>query len=342
MILKLSDVQVGKPTIPKDWDNKLQQYIEVDPHERFIDMVKGECQHRGDFRHLTHEQNKALYESITLDSSTVDPEDRYYHLNYLNYLEKCWGNHLGIVITPDIIWYTILSEVAIIIKASPESYRHLFTTSPDRVEIRVLASGSVMPVDLLVEKLKGHVPTDTSLFFPKLEYTKNSMLAFYTAFSEICSPYYDYCMLLCGFPYIDVQGRYEDWQLIKDHWDRLKVLIKNDKWVTSVSSILSTVLENFNSVDLWKNIFSIKKCGSGHQTTVSGWFSEFFVEEPRLKYVSNFSTHISNFKYKNLTTEKSYEMNTGLFSSTQKGDFMEPSFSSVVFDLTDYHKAVSK
>lgn len=258
MILKLSDIQVGKPTIPRDWSNKLQQNIEVDPYERFIDRVKDECQHRGDFRHLTPEQNRALYDSITLDSSTVDPEDRYYHLNYLNYLEKCWGDHLGIVITPDIIWYTILSEVAIIIKAFQESYRHLFTTSPDRVEIRVLASGSVMPVDLLVEKLKEHVPTATSLFFPKLEYTKNSMLAFYTTFSEICSPYYDYCMLLCGFPYIDVQGKFEDWQLIKDHWDRLKVLIKNDKWVTSVNCILSTVLENFNNVDLWKNIFSIK------------------------------------------------------------------------------------
>lgn len=39
-----------------------------------------------------------------------------YHRNYLGYLSKCYASHYGIVVKPDYIWYTILCEMAVIVK----------------------------------------------------------------------------------------------------------------------------------------------------------------------------------------------------------------------------------
>jgi len=34
-----------------------------------------------------------------------------YHENYVGYLSRCWSDHLGAVVSPDIIWYMLMCAV---------------------------------------------------------------------------------------------------------------------------------------------------------------------------------------------------------------------------------------
>ena len=43
-----------------------------------------------------------------------------FHTNYLDYLAKCYASHNGIIVKPDYIWYTILCEMAVIVKNTPD------------------------------------------------------------------------------------------------------------------------------------------------------------------------------------------------------------------------------
>ena len=74
---------------------------------------------------------------------TVDGD--FYHKNYMEYLENCYDRHYGYVISPDMVWYTLLSELAIHIKNNAEHYRDLFTDSDEKKEISV--EGVVSHID---------------------------------------------------------------------------------------------------------------------------------------------------------------------------------------------------
>lgn len=342
MVFKFEKIQLGKPSLPTRWDIKLQESIEIDPKNNFIECLKSSS--FPGLKRLPWEIRPQAKSSIQTEAESLEQGAIFFHNNYMHYLENCWGSHLGIVITPDIIWYTLLSEVAAIVKATPEDFRDIFTTSSEKKRIVVHSAGNVMPLDVLVLMLKEEVPTDTSTFFPDFNFTKNSKLAFMAAFSDMCSPFYNYSMMLCGFPFIKVEGTLEDWDMLRERWNSLSKVLQKKKveWEVRVTNILNTVVANYGNQELWENIFKVKKCGSGHQTVISGWFSDLFVEYPEVRYAENFSTHISTIKYDVLETSRQYEMNVGLFNSIQQDEFMVPVFSSVTYDVTDFNKFIEK
>lgn len=340
MIFTFPEIESGKLLISQN-DDQLK---------KFIKTIKQSNHKFTNGSRLDYEKHQQLLEEIIFESTSLK-SNFLFHQNYLHYLENCWANHLGIVITPDIIWYTILSEFAFIVKSLPETFRHIFANSTNKKTLIVKAGGNEMPLDKLVDLLKTEVPIDTSTFFPNFEFTKNSQFAFLATFCDICSPYYDYSMMLCGFPFIKVKGTIDDWKLLKDHWVNLKNIIKNadmtklDKiaiWETNIDNTLNNILSNFDDKNFWEKIFSLKKCGSGHQTEASGWLTELFVDQPKLKYVKNYSSHISVVKYNNIDTQQHYEMTVGLFNSKQEDEFMEPNFSSIIYNMTNYLKEINK
>ena len=254
MILKLSNIKVGTPKKPVRWSNEAEKDVEYDHRTEFILSIKSR------YTRISHITNKEEYEEYnkTLEKIKFEFDDigdaEYYHMNYLEYLEKCWSDHLGIVISPDIVWFTILSEFASIVKSNVELYRPLFTTSTEKQEIAVLSASSIeMPLNTLVIALKSYVPSDSSMYFPTFGFTKNSEKAFLSTFCDICSPFYNYSMYLCSFPYIDIKGDIDNWRFLKSHWIKLKSNIKdNSIWVQKVDNVIDNIIEGFSNVDFWK------------------------------------------------------------------------------------------
>jgi hypothetical protein len=221
MILKLSDTKVGTPSTPTEWNNRLQNRIPQDPKKVFLNRLQTKHS-RGNEGELTENLD------YRADNLLITEQ---YQSNYLEYLENCWGDHLGVVITPDNIWYTLLCELAEVIKGEPEKYRYLFSETKETQEIIVFSGDPVvMPLASLIDVLKDTVPTDINLFLPKFSTTTDrSQHAYYSAFCDICSPYYNYGMLLCSIPLIDIRGDKEDWQELANKWKSLSKIINTNK-----------------------------------------------------------------------------------------------------------------
>jgi hypothetical protein len=191
-----------------------------------------------------------------------------------------------------------------------------------------------MPLEALISALKDLVPTDVDCFLPKFSTsTERSQHAFHAAFCDMCSPYYNYGMLLCGIPCIDIKGTKEEWCEISNRWKTLtKIFGTEQTWFDSVQKTLDEIKDNLNNSEFWKKMFYLEHCGSGSQVMVFGWWTNFYLKQPSVRYSKNFSTHVSQVNYRQLNLGIDYLMKVGLFTSKQEGDFMVPDFGYIVYE----------
>lgn len=144
MIFKFPEIELHKLEMTDD-DN--------DYKTNFINTIKQTSHNFTEGNRTAYETYKRLFETITFEADELNPTAFLFHRNFLNYLEKCWAIHYGIVINPDIIWYTILSEFAAIVKSSPKDYEHLFTSSTTKKTL-IVQAGGLLTVLLMYLKMK--------------------------------------------------------------------------------------------------------------------------------------------------------------------------------------------
>lgn len=257
------------------------------------------------------------------------------HLNYLEYLAAAWQDHKGIVVSPDLIWHVVLNEIAGHIKANSAKYQSLFSASEGKVEILVpTGDAQLLPLDLIMGQLEALVPTDINVFRPVFSTsTKESKFAMMAVFADAMSPYYNYGMYMCGIRKVRILGTNQDWNQMLAALDNLGDILPDlKKYFTTVGQTVEGIANNAENptVDYWSKMFSLKKCGSGHQVTVEGWIKSLFITIPRVAYVHNFPTCVSYVAYKNVTTEKNYELVYGLFSSREEDEYLLPEFGYLI------------
>jgi hypothetical protein len=272
-------------------------------------------------------------------------ESEYSHQNYMEYLQEAWNTHAGIVITPDILWYALQCELSGLVISKVNTYRDLFTTSQEKQEIKVRSdSMTVMPLDVLMDAVKAKVPSDISGFLPEFSTsTQRSVFARFAAFCDMVSPYYNYSMYCCGFPAIDVRGDAADWQKMRKSWQSIGKLFTEDQdYINRVDDLLGKICGSLGDVDFWKDMFSLERCGSGSQYIVLGWINDVYLKTPSLRFVENYSSHISIVKYKQLDTNKDYEMKQGLISSKKEENFLVPDFAHIIYEKREETKIETK
>jgi len=268
-----------------------------------------------------------------------------YHNNYLSYLSSCYSSHYGTVVKPDYIWFTILCEIGLMVKDSPETYKNIFTDSNDKKEI-VIPTGDPIQIDIdvLMNEVLKVVPSQIDkdniiLNFSTL--TDSSKFAFTTSFLDTVSPYYNYSMYLCGFNKIKVLGTLEDYQMILDGINYFKNLFSGtpvSDYLDKCEIVCNNIVDRFNDQDFWIDIFTMERCGSGGQQEVIGWFKDLFNIIPRVSYVENFSTHISVINYKELVYNRNFTMSVGLLSSVISDDYLIPDFNFFINEINDSNK----
>lgn len=279
---------------------------------------------------------------VFLASSMLDTADLY-HTNYLTYLAQAWGKHLPYVITPDIIWFTALCEIAQGIRANPERHRALFTYQIAKIEIALPVGHSeqILPLDLLMENLKKHVPVDIDLFLPEFSTTDQfSRLAQMAAFAETCTPYYSYMTFACGFPAVRIEGSDDDYERLQKHAHRLydefaRIDAPLTSWLgnTLIPWIEAIVTARANrDAAFFSKIIRVTRCGSGSQIEVDGWWTNIYRKPSRYGRVKpeNLPTHIARVPWVNIETGRRFTLNCGLFYSTQDTEgFLTPKFGWV-------------
>ena len=80
---------------------------------------------------------------------------RITHAGLIFYLHYCWAHEFGCVLRPDMIWYTIVSEIAKQVLDNPEEYRHLFTDSQEKKTIVTQVDDvSSLDINVLTQQIK--------------------------------------------------------------------------------------------------------------------------------------------------------------------------------------------
>lgn len=264
------------------------------------------------------------------------------HINYVEYLEMAWGNHYGVVMSPDIFWFILLNESAGHIKDNSEHYRSLFTTAPEgKIDIIIpTMDPQLIDLNVIAEELRKLVPTDIDIFIPQFSTsTVSSSFAFKAAFADAMSPYYNYMMFLCGIPKVKIMGDVEDWTKLNSGIDKLKSLLNKDeeiiKYFDRIQNISKLILENLEtpSANFWKGMFSLERCGSGGQVDVKGWIVDMYIKKPRPAYVNNFPTNAAKVSYKLLNTGQEFELKSGIFSSNIEEGFLIPDFGYIINEI---------
>jgi hypothetical protein len=282
---------------------------------------------------------EVLFKSLSGNNSLIHDDTvgaDIYHLNYLEYLQMAWSSHYGVVLNPDIVWNTLLCEVAGIVAKNPEDFRKFFTKSTEKKGITV-SGYSRLDLTQVFDALKGLVPDGLEkVLVPDFSTTNSAARSAHrAAFADLVSPYYSYMTFMCGIPYVDLRGTPEDWRMISSLWNIVKSMPVSRDYHECVSNTLNNLESQLSAPNpsFFRNMFSSVSCGSGGETQVYGWFSQLFHEQPKgYKKACNFSTLASTVEFKNLDTQREFVMRQGLFCSRLEDDLLVPAFASVVFE----------
>lgn len=278
----------------------------------------------------------------------LSPGMEQYHKNYLFYLIDCYASHYGAVVTPEILWHTLMTGFAGHIKANADHYRHLFTKSPDQVEITVLGGVFPPPINQFTAALRDLIPTAgaVDLFCPKFaSATPMGRVAGQAAFCDAMQVYYEYGVFLCGIPRVRVEGSLNDWDLVRRHTDLIIEALDliDDDWKERLQTATHGVVgalqnpEAEESREFWNKMLWAPRCGSGGDVEVHGWYSNLFETQPDgIRKPSNFPAAISVVPYTDMTQGEDLTGYWGVFQSRfdedseGNGDWLIPEFSVVI------------
>lgn len=262
------------------------------------------------------------------------------HSSFLYFISDAYSLHRKITITPQDLWYVVISEISRSVNEHPESYRRYFSTNKDKVEI-VLHTDSVteLPLDSLLTQLKSLVPININLFIPKFSTeTPQSRLAMLASFAGTVKSYYSYMTFCCGISAIELLGTRDDWELFVDTITELHDLFKKD----SLSSYLEKILVRVSMIrdiylggssSFFKDIFTSENIGSGGELLINGWFgNDFFVSPGDLPKINNFPNTWSVVPYKNINSDRNFSLVMGCFSHNVVDRFRRVNYNSVIIE----------
>jgi hypothetical protein len=266
---------------------------------------------------------------------TSIPETTYLHRGMYEYFLRAYNMHQGVVLDPAQVWYVILCEVAKHVSCNSEKFRGLFTTSRSKETIRVFgdAGREINPLQFL-NQLIEKVPTNTDLFLPQFS-TSHPMsdMATAAAFCDLCSPYYNYMMKMCGLPKIKILGTVEDWDKILACLDGLKAILDLGFYVDRIASHVTRMRDAASGLPgdpaYWKDIFHTKRCGSGGDVSLLGWLADFALKPRRGDYPENYPHSISKIEVVQAETGEKFNFYAGLFHSIEEDGYLIPQFGFI-------------
>ncbi len=284
------------------------------------------------------------------------------HAGLAYYLYYCWANEKGCTLRPDMIWYTVVSEVASQILANPEEYRHLFTDSTEKKTVIQLVDRYYdIDVGTLIQQLETLIQSKD--FFDTITNTRfksdtpNTHFAMCTAFACMATPYFDYMTTMCGIPVIDLQGDQEDWINLSNSIFRLFSLLPNNKlqtYLKNVQNVVGNILYHSfqitppelqllcdDATEFYSNIFNYyqnPECMSGHSPNlVKGWIKQLYFktfETPEQESdLYDFPAHINFVPYENIETGKRFYKACGLVYSQERDGILYPDYGMVIHEV---------
>ncbi len=205
-------------------------------------------------------------------------------------IHTAFALELPLSLSPDLLWYFIVHEMAITVHQNPERYRDLFANAPGKTTIEVrddsLIYGALdnnwgASIHLFREPLQYYVgPVAKEVFLPTFSTTTpESEIALLVTFMDVVSDYYDYSICTrCGIPKIRLEGTPEDWELLlarakalADIFTELKLYFEN--LMPVLEEICATASGQYPDERFWRSIYKMDAHSGGQY--INGWITAF-------------------------------------------------------------------
>lgn len=200
-----------------------------------------------------------------------------------------FAHHVPFTLSPEAIWYAIIHEVAIYIKANPKRHAEYFGSdglTKQTIEVRndslwldQSPANWQRSILLFRDALKAKLPPPTAkLFLPPFStLTAESEAAILVAFMDVVSSYFDFrIMTLCGIPKVQIEGTVADWELLLLSVHTLsEIFVGLKDYFAHLEPVLQKILltvrgEQFDE-RFWQSIYKLDN-GSGGPS-ITGWLT---------------------------------------------------------------------
>jgi hypothetical protein len=267
-----------------DWHGPGEQRVSHQPLDKFLSLVA-----RGDRLHYASRGH------IALPGGFVQPHSLLWQT-----VHGCFDQHLPLALSPEVLWYAIVHELASAVKLNPDAWRHLFSGNAQRkvvVQIRddALIYGDLdndwaFTVSLFETELGQHVPEPTrEALMPRFS-TENieSRTALLIAFMDAASPYYSYeCFSACGIPSIRMDGSVADWRLLRTQTQRLQALTPEvvdhmQRYFRALLPVIDDLVlaaAGKDDPEFWNSIYKQNNDSGGPY--INGWLVAFLAHDYR-------------------------------------------------------------
>ncbi|MFJ4189498.1 DUF4419 domain-containing protein [Kitasatospora sp. NPDC089509] len=225
-----------------------------------------------------------------------------------------FADHLPLSLSPDVLWYAVVHEIAVHVRMYPPRYRALFGGA-DRSRTLVVRDDSLAGPDPTasgpewapewapdwarsIRLVRGPLtaalgPEPVELFRPSFSTTTaDDEASVLVTLMDVVSPYYDFRWeTRCGIPRVRLEGTAADWALLAD---RVGALAERFDWLAPWFAELRPVLAEIAAtaaggpVDerFWRSLYKWESVSGGPRVT--GWLTAFFAhtqtpDGPRLR-----------------------------------------------------------
>jgi hypothetical protein len=277
------------------------------------------------------------------------------HAGFIRYLHACWAAERGAVLRPDMVWHTLVNEVASAVLADPAAYRDLFTKAATGKTEIVIVTRDDLDVGELVAAMRTQIgdPAFAALLCDTrfASEAPGAHTATLLAFAEAGTPYFDYVTTRCGIPSVDVVGSRDEWVALLAAVRGLQRYVPSGgKWLGAAVRAVDAILhwafaepdtdggDYADAAAFFADTFHYganPMCGSGHEPRlVCGWARGLYAcwEED----LDRFPSHVRQMPYKDRDTGRMYVQAGGLAYSEATADgAFEPGYGFVTYEVID-------
>ncbi|KAL3482859.1 hypothetical protein BJX62DRAFT_231393 [Aspergillus germanicus] len=219
-------------------------------------------------------------------------------------LVAAYSRHHNLIIRPEDIWFSILTQLSFYINAHAEELRSIFVSHEGQKELTVTAVGTIRSVDFgalaveitdLIDKNLVDKEFRDWLLPDFTTTTRSDTIVAAVLMMGTLQKYFSYAMqLTCGIPSVTLLGEKEDWEKLVKRLDRLPMLGDEPaRFAELLRSVLGFFVASFEKpeapevLDFWSRCAHRESMGSG-PSYLCGWVSVFcfWNEEGKLDALS--------------------------------------------------------
>lgn len=275
------------------------------------------------------------------------------HAGFIHYLHLCWIMEAGCEIRPDMIYYTVISELASLIIGDRKQYAHLLTNSCEKEYIFAINRDNTVEHDCLARAV-GRTIKDTDLLraICNVNFDSDVTHADYARKMSLIhtpNPSHELFSIKSGIPHIDIIGAEKDWVLLYNTLVKINNIIPT-KYLLSVLDIVMNIIfytfgtkidESFTEVFNSSKSFFEKffEYGPGQTgNSIHGWAKSLYINGLSDDIsLAKFPSHISCIPFVNIDNARYYcQIVTLAFSKLDKSqNTLRPGYGIIMYELDE-------